>query len=134
MQSIFIEGGGKRQKELTFDVSSFAIDKLFPKIKNYIININLGSDRNNCFEWDNREYEININKLQTHDDFVTAIFHELVHVKQYIYGQMKDYSYKNYEEYINHPIEKEAYKLQEELLDQWKIMKKPTSKHIDVWH
>ena len=134
MQYLSVQGGGKRQKEFTFNIASFAIEKLFPKIKNYEITINLGSNKNDCFEWMNREYEININKIQTHDDFVTAIFHELVHVKQYIYGQMDDYSYKNYEEYINHPIEKEAYKLQEELLDQWKTMKKPMSKHIDVWH
>ena len=123
MQILTIEGGGKCQKEYTFDIASFAIKKLFPKIKKYDITINLGSDKNDCFEWMDREYEVNINKLQTHDDFVTAIFHELVHVKQYIFKTMDNYSFKNYEEYLNNPAEIEAYKLQEELLEQWQIMK-----------
>jgi len=133
MPYIFIEGGGKRQRELTTEAAAFAASKLFPKTKNYNININLGSDKNDCFELDDREYEININKNVSKDDFITAIFHEMVHVKQYIKNEMKDYNYKNWFEYISLPVEKEAYKLQEVLLKQWNgiIMKTPKLKFLE---
>ena len=62
-----------------------------------------------------------LNKKQKIDDFLTAIFHEMVHVKQYLRKQLDEYWYDTYEEYINDPNEKEAFKLQEELLEKWKL-------------
>jgi len=127
MGYITVIGGGKNQKDLTLEAASFAINKLFPKARTYDITIKLGSDTNDCFEYDERTYKININKKQKIDDFLTAIFHEITHVKQYIYDNLTDtYNFKVhengmilYEEYINHPAEKEAYKMQEVLLTEW---------------
>ena len=45
----------------------------------------------------------------------------MVHVKQYLRKQLDEYWYDTYEEYINDPNEKEAFKLQEELLEKWKL-------------
>ena len=36
---IFVDGGSRRQRELTYNVASFAWMKLMPRIKKCIINI-----------------------------------------------------------------------------------------------
>tara|TARA_A100000171_G_scaffold53091_1_gene76656 strand:- start:17790 stop:18209 length:420 start_codon:yes stop_codon:yes gene_type:complete len=54
------------------------------------------------------------------DDLITLLIHEMVHVRQYIRKQITDNSYNNFEEYIKLPYEQEAYRLQEELLDEIK--------------
>ena len=69
-------------------------------------------------------YVINIDKKQNYDDFVTAIFHELVHVKQYLKNEMDNYSFRTTTDYYMLPQEQEAYLLQEELLKQWDSEKK----------
>ena len=129
-----VKGGDKNLRKLTEDAACFAVKKLFPKARKYDIEINLNSKYDNCFEYDDRVYKININKNQNGDDFLTAIFHEIVHVKQYIYDNLLD-NYKfsvhksgmiYWEDYINHPAEKEAYKMQEVLLKQWKKVGKTT--------
>ena len=123
-----VTGGGKNQRMITEEAACFAINKLFPKVRNYFIKIKLGSECDDCFEYSDRAYKININKKQDGDDFLTAIFHEIVHVKQYIYDNLLD-NYKfpvhkggmiYWEDYINHPAEKEAYEMQEVLLEKWK--------------
>ena len=65
------------------------------------------------------------------DDFITTILHEMVHVMQYATGKMKDlnnqgstvywrgYNYSNYE-YRRQPWERQAYRMQEILLREWK--------------
>ena len=120
-QELKIKGGKKKQRDLTEKIVKFAIKNLFPKVKKYNIKIRL-NNKNNCFEWEDRIYEINIDKKQEEDDFITAIFHELVHVKQYIRKEpMERVKFPiTWEEYINLPEEKEAFKLQEELFLKWK--------------
>jgi len=54
------------------------------------------------------------------DDIVTLLIHEMVHVRQYIRKQITDRPYNNFEEYLKLPYEQEAYKLQEEMLDEIK--------------
>ena len=119
----YVKGGTKTQRELTENVAMFAIKNLFPKIRKYFILIKLDKF-NNCFEYDERDYVINIDKKQKYDDFVTAIFHELVHVKQYLKNEMDNYSFRTTTDYYMLPQEQEAYSLQEELLKQWDLEKK----------
>ena len=119
----YVKGGTKTQRELTENVAMFAIKNLFPKIRKYFILIKLDKF-NNCFEYDERDYVINIDKKQNYDDFVTAIFHELVHVKQYLKNEMDNYTFRTTTDYYMLPQEQEAYSLQEELLKQWDLEKK----------
>ena len=119
----YVKGGTKTQRELTENVAMFAIKNLFPKIRKYFILIRLDKF-NNCFEYDERDYVINIDKKQNYDDFVTAIFHELVHVKQYLKNEMDNYSFRTTTDYYMLPQEQEAYSLQEELLKKWDLEKK----------
>lgn len=119
----YVKGGTKTQRELTENVAMFAIKNLFPKIRKYFILIRLDKF-NNCFEYDERDYVINIDKKQNYDDFVTAIFHELVHVKQYLKNEMDNYTFRTTTDYYMLPQEQEAYSLQEKLLEKWDTEKK----------
>ena len=119
----YVKGGTKTQRELTENVAMFAIKKLFPKIRKYFILIRLDKF-NDCFEYDERDYVINIDKKQDRNDFITAIFHELVHVKQYLKNEMDNYTFRTTTDYYMLPQEQEAYSLQEELLKQWDSEKK----------
>ena len=119
----YVKGGTKTQRELTENVVMFAIKNLFPKIRKYFILIRLDKF-NNCFEYDERDYVINIDKKQDRDDFITAIFHELVHVKQYLKNEMDNYTFRTTTDYYMLPQEQEAYSVQEELLKLWDTEKK----------
>ena len=119
----YVKGGTKTQRELTENVAMFAIKNLFPKIRKYFILIRLNKF-NDCFEYDERDYVINIDKKQDRDDFITAIFHELVHVKQYLKNEMDNYTFRTTTDYYMLPQEQEAYSLQEKLLEKWDIEKK----------
>lgn len=123
---IFIEGGSKRQREVAFQAASFSWMNLMPRITNCVINIelkNLKGYDGTCEDTNSREYLIQINKkLSLTDDFLTTIFHEMVHVKQYVRKELFSdcIFYNTREEYLNLPWEVEAYRVQEELLDEWK--------------
>ena len=111
---IFVEGGSRRQRELAFGAASFAWMKLMPRIRKCVINIEIKNMKDYVIEVDK--------KLSLGDNFLTTVFHEMVHVKQYVRKEL--YSdcnfYDTREEYLNLPWEVEAYRVQEELLDEWK--------------
>ena len=78
---------------------------------------------------DRRACHIEIDKTQKSDDFITCILHELVHVKQYLKGELKDISALEQRwkgeshisiDYYDLPWEIEAYHLQEVLLEEYK--------------
>ena len=125
LQMLFIDGGSRKQRELGYAAASFAWSQLMPRIKKCIVNIELKALKGydgTCLDFDNREYVIEINKkLSLGDNFLTTIFHEMVHVKQYVRKEL--YSecnfYKTRDEYLNLPWEVEAYRVQEELLKKW---------------
>ena len=126
---IFIEGGSKRQRKLTLDCASFAWVQLMPRIINCEINFiikKLKAYDGTCLDTDKRTFQIEVDKkLGLSDNFITTIFHEMVHVKQYIRKELfsEINFYKTRDEYLNLPWEIEAYRLQEELLIKWKNQK-----------
>ena len=104
------------RKNLTEEIVRWCIRQLLPKVRTLDITVDLldeldgGADG---YQWsgeDNRQHFIEINENQYYDDFVTAVMHEMVHVKQ---DYRKD----------KRPIEereKEAYEQQEILFERWK--------------
>ncbi len=55
------------------------------------------------------------------DDFITLLIHEMVHVRQFCRREIiESETYNNYDEYMKQPHEVEAYRLQEELLNEVK--------------
>lgn len=121
---IYVDGGKAKQREAAMDATIFVWNALFPRINRCSIDIhlcNLDDKTGDCLELDDREFEIRIDKNQGFEDFMTCVMHEMIHVKQHIRKEFKDYDFKTYDEYINHPAEKEAYALQEELYKKWKM-------------
>ena len=104
------------RKNLTEEIVRWCIRELLPRVRTLDITVDLldgldgGIDGAQWYGEDNRQHYIEINENLYYDDFVTAIMHEMVHVKQ---DYRKD----------KRPIkdrEKEAYEQQEILYERWK--------------
>ena len=110
------KGVSNARKTLTKEIAEWCLSQLLPKVRTLDITIDLLNELDggvDGYQWsgeDNRQHFIEINENQYYDDFVTAVMHEMVHVKQ---DYRKD----------KRPIEdreKEAYKQQEILFERWK--------------
>ena len=110
------KGVSDARKNLTKEIAEWCLGELLPKVRTLDITIELldevdgGIDGAQWEGEDNRQHFIEINENQYYDDFVTAVMHEMVHVKQ---DYRKD----------KRPIEdreKEAYEQQEILFERWK--------------
>ena len=121
---IVVKGGRSKQRSAVHKAAKFAWDYLMPRISNCDIWIELkkiDDAHGYCMQIDKREFELEIDKRLKGDDFLTTVFHEMVHVKQGVRKewQFDEIIYKTQEEYYNLPWEVEAYKLQEEILDAY---------------
>ena len=121
---------------MAFDAVNFAIKKLMPRKKNLTVEITINdipgdADAYHCCI-DKGEHEIEVQSGLIEEDFMTAVFHEMVHVRQHERGLLKDHGirkawkgeeyigiYDTTETYMNLPWEEEAYRLQEELYNKW---------------
>ena len=110
------KGVSNTRKVLTKEIAEWCLGQLLPKVRTLDITIDLLNELDggaDGYQWsgeDNRQHFIEINENQYYDDFVTAVMHEMVHVKQ---DYRKD----------KRPIkerEKEAYEQQEILFERWK--------------
>ena len=132
-----VNGGSKQERQLVEDAFYFVVEQLMPQKKNLDVEIwltDMPYDDADGYHLHVEKYEHNI-ELQTgliEEDLVTALFHEMVHVRQSERGQMKDKGlikiwngveylslYSTVDEYMSLPWEAEAYKLQEELYTKW---------------
>ena len=142
MNTIGVFGGKTaEQAELAYSVVEFCINRLMPRMKTLDVCVELSDDMESadgyCLAVDNREFVIEIDSNLEDDDFITAITHEMVHVKQHARNELKDCKelalkkwkgeehialYTTVEEYMNLPWEEEAYRLQEVLLNEYKAL------------
>ena len=122
MIHINVRGGLKTERQLAELAFWFALHELMPRKKNldveiHLINLEEGYTGFQYTGYDLGHYHIEIQKKQDRDDFLTAIFHEMVHVKQ---DERGEYQGEDHLSYYDKPSEVEAYKLQEKLLKKWK--------------
>lgn len=136
-----VSGGTERERILTEEAFHFAVQTLMPRKKNLDVEIYLrdmdedDAEGYHCFI-DKGEHNIELQKGLSEDDLITLIFHEMVHVKQHEKNELKDYGirkmwkgeehigvFSTVDEYKSLPWEEEAYRLQEEMLVQWRITK-----------
>jgi hypothetical protein len=101
----------------------YAVKELMPRKKNldiilYISHLEEVDITGYHIKTDRYTHEIEIECRQNEEDFLTAFFHELVHVRQTERGITSDES----QSYYNRPTEIEAYHLQEELYKKWKYL------------
>tara|TARA_X000001316_G_C922013_1_gene36742 strand:- start:248 stop:679 length:432 start_codon:yes stop_codon:yes gene_type:complete len=136
MIALSIEGGSRKEQRLAYDAVNFALNYLMPRKKNLSIDVNVvdipdDADAYHCCVEKNY-HEIEIQQGLIEEDFITAIFHEMVHVKQHERGELKDHGirkawkgeehisiFSTTDEYMELPWEEEAYRLQEEMYTKW---------------
>lgn len=116
-----ISGGTKHERKLVEDAVLFAKKYLMPRIRDLDIEITITKKMEVDADvvGDEREYEMRIRGGQEEEDLITSVFHEMVHVKQ---GVRKEFPlFEDCDmEYLDRPWEKEAYDLQEKILDAYK--------------
>lgn len=97
----------------------FAVKELMPRKKKLDVTIHLCDTGDSACAWhlhvEKYTHEIEINPKQTRDDFITALFHEMVHVRQCERNEPFDDTLPYYER--QHEVE--AYTLQEELWNRY---------------
>ena len=118
-------GGNKKQRELITDVAYFCVDRLMPRMKTLEIEIQINNLKDQAVGYcmmqdDNRTFELEVDKKLDDDELITTVSHEMVHVKQYARNELGINDNHDGENYYDLPYEKEAYKLQEILLEEYK--------------
>ena len=121
------------QRKLVRDLIPFCAKKLMPRIKDLQITVigvkdlveNEGIHADVIYEYVDaivrpKDYIIRVDTMEDLQEFVRVICHEMVHVKQYIRNELGINDNHDGQNYFNLPYEKEAYKLQEILLKQFK--------------
>ena len=103
-----VTGSGIRKREITKSIADYCIDKLMPRLKGKLkIKIQLIprlSEKEglagDCV-WEDescnrpREFTIRVDSTQDYQDMLETVAHEMVHVKQYARGELKDLSRSN---------------------------------------
>ena len=136
MIALSIDGGTRKEQRMVHDAFNFALKYLMPRKKNLTIDISITDIPDDadayhcCIEKGQHEIEVQTGLIE--EDFITAIFHEMVHVRQHERGDLKDHGirkawkgeeyfgiYDTTETYMNLPWEEEAYRLQEEMYNKW---------------
>ncbi len=137
MNDVEVFGSFKSKRRLTEDVVHFCIQEMMPRMETLDIYVHLDKlpeADGYCLAITNREFHLEIEKTLTEDDFITAVCHEMVHVKQFARGETRDVNmftkqwkgteylsaYSTIDEYMRLPWEKEAYEMQETLLKRFR--------------
>ena len=130
MNFVEINGGNKTQREICEKVAHHMISKLLPRFRTLDITINLVNIKSEavgfCMMEDKNIFEIEIDKKLSIKDMVTALCHEMVHVKQFARKEMVDgiktgvarWKSKTIPLTTNYwdlPWEKEAYRMEKKL-------------------
>lgn len=138
MNHVGVWGSTKSKRALTENVVHFCIAEMMPRMETLDICVHLDKlpeADGYCLAVTNREFNIEIEKTLDEEDFITAVCHEMVHVKQFARGETQDVNmftkkwkgkeylsaYSTVDEYMNLPWEKEAYEMQEILLKRYKL-------------
>ena len=142
---VSVTGSGKNKRAMVKSVAEYCIDKLMPRLKDKLdITINLiprlienESMAGDCI-WEDescvrpREFSIRVDSTQDHQSMLETVSHEMVHVKQYARGELKDMAssalcckwkgkkvnfYSTH--YYDHPWEIEAHGRERGLFVRW---------------
>lgn len=142
-------GSTQKKRKLAEEVVNFCIQTMMPKMATLDICIELSKDMDRadgyCLSVTNREFVIEVDSRIEGSDFITALTHEMVHVKQYARGETKDINlftkswkgeeyislYNTIDQYKAFPWEKEAYELQEVLCYDYKLLKSNKQKVLN---
>ena len=113
----------KKEQKIIEDALWFVKNELLPRHKLDEIEIEMVKDFDidaDCYDTDNRSFNIRIKKGLSVEDLQTAVFHEFTHIKQHVKKEYDLFAINNNNvAYLDRPYEKEAFILQEELLNEY---------------
>jgi hypothetical protein len=102
---ITVSGSGSKKREMAGDIAHWTAMHLMPRLQNKLfVDIKLipnltkkeGLSGDAIWEDDTcnrpREFTIRIDSTQSLQDMLCTVAHEMVHVKQYARGELKDFS------------------------------------------
>ena len=105
---ITVEGSGKVKRQMAADAAHWYAMHLMPRLQNKLfVNIELIARLTEKEKlsgdaiWEDdtcnrpREFTIRVDSTQSLQDMLMTIAHEMVHVKQYARGELKDFSRSN---------------------------------------
>ena len=130
MNFVEINGGNKTQREICEKVVGHMISELLPRFRTLDITVNLLNIKSEaigfCMMQEKNQFEIELDKKLSIKDMVTALCHEMVHVKQFAKKEMVDgiktgvpiWKSKKISLNTNYwdlPWEKEAYRMEKKL-------------------
>lgn len=140
---IYLEVSGKMKKEirnLVEELFEFGRKELLPRVRNLNVNIHVKSFEKDddglsvygyCETLGDREFLISVNKENDLEMMVETVLHEMVHVKQYVRGELsecgvvwKGKDCSHIKEYMSLPWEIEAHALEAVLVKEYKLSKK----------
>ena len=120
---IEFEKTNKKEKDIIENALWFAKSELLPRHKLEDITIEMVKEFEidaDCYDTDDRSFSIRIKKGLSVEDLQTAVFHEFVHIKQHVKKEYDLFAINNNNiAYLDRPYEKEAFILQEELLNEY---------------
>ena len=117
---ITVNGGSKKQKNYAFSMAEFVCQK-FDIAPNIEINFKRMSKDPNygyCCHLDDNDFEIEIKRTLKLRAMLTTLAHELIHVKQYVYGEYND-EFEEGLDYWDKPSEIEAHGRETGLFIRW---------------
>ena len=113
----------KKEQKIIEDALWFVKNELLPRHKLDEIEIEMVKDFDidaDCYDTDDRSFNIRIKKGLSVEDLQTAVFHEFTHIKQHVKKEYDLFAINNNNvAYLDRPYEKEAFILQEELLNEY---------------
>lgn len=120
---ITINGGSRNQRKYAQSMVYFCINKFLPRHKNLNIEINfrrMSKDENYgyCTWLEGRNFEIELKRTLNMRDMLTTLAHEMVHVKQYVRGELTE-GMVEVGDYWDRPHEVEAHGRETGLFIRW---------------
>ena len=87
---ITVNGGSRNQRKYAFSMAEFVCRKfnISPTIEINFKRMSKDPNYGYCCDLDDGEFEIDIKRTLRLRDMLTTLAHELVHVKQYVNGEM----------------------------------------------
>ena len=116
---ITINGGTANQRKYAFSMAAFVCKKfdIYPNIEISFKRMSNDSNYGYVCYLDGNDYEIEIKRTLRMRDMLTTLAHELVHVKQYINGEMPETIDEG--DYWDRPYEIEAHGRETGLFIRW---------------
>ena len=117
---IYVLNGTQSQKSYAYSMAAFVCNKfdINPEVEISFRSLTNEQSVGGCVDLDDGEYEVDIKRSLKLRDMLITLAHEMVHVKQYELGEMKQFSEAEYS-YWDKPSEIEAHALESELFNSW---------------